>query len=131
MKKSLLLSLVISFVFILFGFSKTTLETPASVKNDFKSEISSIIQNNTGRICGRITDESGTPIPGVSLTLTGPGFPPRTVVSDADGRYCFTGLPAGSYSLTAELEGFRSVKSGDIQVSIDRTVTYNLTMGIA
>jgi large repetitive protein len=56
-------------------------------------------------ISGKVTDENGTPISGVSMTLTGVddlGNPiaPVVVVTDAAGNYSFTGLRPGAYSVT-------------------------------
>ncbi|MFT7723638.1 MAG: SdrD B-like domain-containing protein [Roseateles sp.] len=65
-----------------------------------------------GSLSGRVwldRDDSGladageTGIAGVQLTLTrtsGPGFPPVTVTTDADGNYGFNGLPPGTYTVT-------------------------------
>lgn len=58
----------------------------------------------TGTIDGRVLDAQGAPLPGVTVTLTGPQNT-RTVITDADGVYRFALLLAGRYVVNAELEG--------------------------
>jgi len=58
----------------------------------------------TGTIDGRVLDAQGAPLPGVTVTLTGPQNT-RTVITDADGVYRFALLLAGRYTVNAELEG--------------------------
>ncbi|GLZ42916.1 SdrD B-like domain-containing protein [Actinokineospora sp. NBRC 105648] len=52
-----------------------------------------------GSIAGRVVDDGGTGIAGVSVTLTGPGGP-ITAISAADGSYSFPSLVPGTYTLT-------------------------------
>ena len=65
-------------------------------------------QTITGQISGRITDSSGGVLPGVTVTVVndGTGFT-DTRVTDAAGVYTFTNLRVGTYSVSAELQGFR------------------------
>ncbi len=58
----------------------------------------------TGTIDGRVLDAQGAPLPGVTVTLTGPQNT-RTVITDPDGVYRFALLLAGRYTVNAELEG--------------------------
>ncbi|GLZ37073.1 SdrD B-like domain-containing protein [Actinokineospora sp. NBRC 105648] len=50
-------------------------------------------------LAGTVVDDAGNPIPGVVITLTGPGGP-ATATTSATGDYSFTGLPPGTYSLS-------------------------------
>src|SRR4051794_6175465 len=65
-------------------------------------------QTITGRILGTITDASGAILPGVSVTATRTetGFT-RTAVTDGSGTYAFVDLPVGTYTVKAELQGFK------------------------
>jgi Carboxypeptidase regulatory-like domain len=89
-------------------------------------------QNITGQITGRVTDSSGGTLPGVSVTVvnenTGLSV---TRVTDATGVYVFTNLPVGSYSVAAELEGFRKVQRTGFQLGADGRVSadFSLTVG--
>lgn len=57
------------------------------------------------RIAGQTTDGKGGVLPGATVRLT--GGTTLQAVTDADGRYLFTELPTGNYTLTATLPGFQ------------------------
>lgn len=59
----------------------------------------------TGNITGKVTEGSGTALPGVVVTLSGDRGS-QTAVTDASGSYRFGLVPPGNYTLQAELEGF-------------------------
>ena len=53
-------------------------------------------------ISGRVaTADSGMPVRRATISLAGGSGPRRAVYTDAEGRYSFTGLPAGNYQLNA------------------------------
>ena len=54
-------------------------------------------------IAGRVTDQNGTGLPGVALTLAGAGSGEQ--VSGADGSYVFSGVAAGACTITPALDG--------------------------
>jgi len=56
-------------------------------------------------IRGRITDSAGAPLPGITVRRNGTGRP-LSQQTDAKGFYSFSGLPAGTYTITPEKEGF-------------------------
>lgn len=59
----------------------------------------------TGAIVGCVVDaRSGTPLSGVVVGASG-GAAPATVLTDAQGRFVFSNLPKGSYTLTASMGG--------------------------
>ena len=57
------------------------------------------------RCPGRVVDESGAVLPGANVQLSGPGVN-KFQTTGADGTYRFTGVPAGTYKVTANLVGF-------------------------
>lgn len=61
---------------------------------------------------GKVTDESGAVMPGVSVTISSTALisGTRDTVTGADGRYRFAELPAGDYAVTFTLTGFAPVK---------------------
>jgi outer membrane receptor protein involved in Fe transport len=82
----------------------------------------------TGTIRGTVQDQQGLAMPGVSVTATSPALlGPRTAVSDGEGNYNLSALPAGQYEVTFELSGFTSVKQRTA-VSVGLTVTQNVTL---
>jgi Ca-activated chloride channel homolog len=58
-----------------------------------------------GFLAGTVTDETGSALPGVTITITGPQR--RTTVTNDRGEFRFPGLPPGSYEVRAALAGFR------------------------
>lgn len=86
----------------------------------------------TGAITGVVTDEERTPLPGVTLTLSGANLMgSRTFITDADGSYRFPALPPGGYTLKAELQGFATVIRENIQLTTTVRYTVDLTMKLA
>ena len=61
----------------------------------------------TGVITGVVTDASGSPLPGVQVTLEGDRAA-QVAVTGEDGKFVFGLVPPGSYKVTAALEGFGS-----------------------
>jgi hypothetical protein len=83
-----------------------------------------------GEITGRISDPSGSGIPGAAITLTNTSTNAvRTTASGSDGFYDFPSLPPGSYSLKAEHTGFKS-ETSSVQVQIQQTVRLDFTLQI-
>ncbi len=59
---------------------------------------------NAGRVSGVIEDEQGALIPGAQVVLMAEGASHR-LASGSDGRFCFDGVPAGSFTVTASEQG--------------------------
>src|SRR5437870_11115703 len=89
-------------------------------------------QELRGRITGVVRDNSGSVVPGASVTASGPALiQPQTTTSSADGSYRFPALPSGVYTLTFELTGFRTVKHEGIHVTLNTTLTVDATLQVA
>ena len=88
-------------------------------------------QLSTGQISGRVTDESGAVLPGVTVTAiqTDTGQT-RTSVTDASGVYVLPNLPTGPYRLEAALQGFRSYVQTGIVLQVAGTPSINVVLGI-
>src|SRR5207244_7693669 len=73
----------------------------------------------TASIVGRVTDESGGILPGVTVTATGPALqvPQVVAVTDAQGDYRLTPLPIGTYEATYTLTGFQTVKRDGLRLT--------------
>ena len=84
-------------------------------------------QQESGSLYGTVADSSGTPLAGVTVTLSGIGAP-QTAATDARGNYRFLGLAPGEYELKAELEGFKPVGVRTVTVSVGRDVTLPLRL---
>jgi hypothetical protein len=77
----------------------------------------------TGTILGTVKDTTGAVVPGATVTVTntGTGFS-RSVVSDRNGEYNAPSIPTGTYSVTAEITGFKKVSKTNIHVGVDQRV---------
>ena len=76
-------------------------------------------QENWGTIRGTVKDSSGAVIPGATLTATSPTLVrPIEVATDDKGTYLFSKLPIGTYTITASLTGFKTVRKEDIPVRL-------------
>ena len=89
-------------------------------------------QQTTGNITGRITDDQGAAIPGVTVTglNTQTGFT-RTDVSDAEGIYRLNALPVGTYEVSAELAGFTRFENKAIVLNVGQTLDVSITLKVA
>ena len=88
------------------------------------------IKGSVGNLYGKVTDESGAALPGVSVTLSGVGAPQLTT-SAGQGDFRFLNLSAGSYTIKAELSGFATVEQTNVVVSIGTNVEVMIPMKIA
>jgi len=62
-------------------------------------------QLQSGNLYGTVKDvKNGSPLPGVTVTLTGVGAP-QVQVTNAQGQFRFLSLAPATYSLSAQLEG--------------------------
>src|SRR6266536_4851544 len=75
-------------------------------------------QSSNGAINGNVVDDSGSALPGVTVTATNAGTSAtRSVVSNGTGRYEIPLLPPGTYRVSGELSGFQPVKFDKIVVN--------------
>ncbi|MBI2188019.1 MAG: TonB-dependent receptor [Acidobacteria bacterium] len=88
-------------------------------------------QLSTAQLSGRVADESGAVLPGVTVTATqtDTGLT-RTVVTDETGTYVLPNLPTGPYRLEAMLQGFRTYSQTGIVLQVAATPAINVVMAI-
>jgi hypothetical protein len=88
-------------------------------------------QRTTGEIIGRVTDEQGAVLPGVTVTLSGAGVAGTpVVVTPETGTYRFPLLPPGTYDLEYTLGGFNTLKRTAIPVSVGATVELEIKLTV-
>ena len=71
-------------------------------------------QATQAAIIGVVTDTSGAILPGVTVIATGPALqvPQVDTVTNERGEYRLSPLPIGTYTVTYELPGFQTVRTG-------------------
>lgn len=96
----------------------------------FGLSVAAAAQGALGAIAGTVLDESGAVLPGATVTLSNPGVigGNQTTVSDGQGAFQFTRLVPGTYSVRAELQGFRTVIQENITVNAERTSRADLKL---
>lgn len=95
------------------------------------SLLSAQISTQTGIIRGIVIDEEGEPLPGVSITVSGPSLIGIvTDITSESGSYRARALPPGTYIVQAELEGFQTLIREGVVVRVGMTLTVNLQMKI-
>jgi len=89
-------------------------------------------QQQTGEIYGKAADTSGAVLPGATVTVAGPSLiQPRVAVTSETGTYRVPELPIGTYTVTFELAGFRSLALQDIRVTIGFRAQVNAAMQLS
>src|ERR1044071_81983 len=85
----------------------------------------------TAELNGRVTDESGGVLPGVTVTATqtDTGFT-RSVVTETNGLYVVSNLPTGPYRLEVALQGFRTYVQTGIVLRVAATPTINVVLSV-
>ncbi|HEX8140419.1 MAG TPA: carboxypeptidase regulatory-like domain-containing protein [Pyrinomonadaceae bacterium] len=87
-------------------------------------------QQSSGTLRGQVADEFGGLIVGATVTVTDASGVERTTTTDDEGRYAFTGLAPGRYTLRATSEGFAAFEN-TAEVTAGRTEPLNLTLSVA
>lgn len=90
-----------------------------------------LAQQGTSEVRGRITDQQGGVLPGVTVLVTNQATGIyREVTSNADGTYFVTGIVPGAYEINAQLAGFKKYQRRDVALSIGRTTTVDLQLEV-
>jgi hypothetical protein len=88
-------------------------------------------QQMTGRIIGKVVDNQGEALPGVSIEASGTRLVGRAAaITDTQGVYRLVALPPGSYTVIYSLSGFQSTTRKDIIVQVEGTVTLDIAMAL-
>ena len=89
-------------------------------------------QGTNGTLTGKVTDEQGLALPGVSVTATNQdtGFQ-RSAQSDASGVYSINGLPVGRYEVKSNLTGFSPQTAKAVSVNVSATTSVEFKMTVA
>ena len=82
-------------------------------------------------IAGVVTDDSGGALPGVTVTITNTANGrAQTLVTSDEGRYRAVALQPGPYEVSAELQGFATVRRG-VTLVVGSEASLDLTLGVA
>src|SRR4029078_6697720 len=86
----------------------------------------------SGTIEATVKDESGSVLPGVTVTAASPQLQVGQLVqvSDATGAYKFVDLPAGTYRVRAEVPGLFATVHDDLRLTVGFTARVDLTLKV-
>jgi hypothetical protein len=89
-----------------------------------------VAQLQTGNLYGKVSDQTGAVLPGVTVTLD-TGEAPQIQVTNAQGEFRFLSLAPATYKIKAELQGFSPVEYPHIVINVGRNTNIDLTMSSA
>lgn len=87
---------------------------------------------STGAIAGRVTDETGAALPGVTIEARGAasaGHPAG--VTDRSGNFALTSVPPGTYEVSFRLPGFVGLVKSGVAVDPEDSVRLEIVLHLA
>ncbi|MFQ6617363.1 MAG: TonB-dependent receptor domain-containing protein [Fidelibacterota bacterium] len=85
-----------------------------------------VYSGTTGKISGKVVDKAtGDPLPGANVIIVGTDMGAAT---DVNGEYFILNVPAGTYTIKAEIIGYIPVTNRNIRVLVDLTTKVNFEM---
>jgi hypothetical protein len=87
-------------------------------------------QTFTGGLRGAVRDSGGI-VPGVTVTLLNEGNgATRDAVSNDQGQYNFAAVPPGTYTVKAELTGFKTYEQKALRIAAQQFVTLDIVLEV-
>lgn len=88
-------------------------------------------QNIKAALAGRVTDDQGATLAGVTVTATDADRGvKRTVASDADGAYFIPGLEPGRYKITFSKDGFGEAVRENVALNLGEAIRENVALAV-
>src|SRR5262249_3574081 len=88
---------------------------------------STLRAQTTGSIRGTV-ETGGTALPGVSIEAKRPDLPgTKTAVTDNQGHFLLTLLPPGTYTVTAQLQGFMN-RTETVRLALSQAASITIEM---
>jgi hypothetical protein len=95
------------------------------------SSASAAVQLGTGDLRGRVLDQQGAVLPGVTVVARNEGSGQyRETLSSTDGSFSMIALTPGLYEVTATLSGFKTFQRGGVRVEVGRAVAVDLQLQV-
>jgi hypothetical protein len=90
-------------------------------------------QRLTGSITGMVIDSDGNPLPGCTVTLTGPALQGQIIfVTSEAGTFRFPSVPPGSdFTCTLEMPGFKTIVRPGLKVNVGKATNISVTMELS
>src|ERR1041384_5722639 len=95
------------------------------------STMSAAAQEFRGAVTGRVVDSSGAVLPGVPVTATNVATNVgSTSTTNAEGSYTIPYLTPGTYTVVAELSGFKKLSRDRVEVRIGDRLVVDLRLEV-
>ena len=86
-------------------------------------------QSASGDVRGTVVEQAGGPLAGVDIVVTNTATGmERRGMTTADGLFSVLGLPAGTYDVTATLDGFAQQRQEGVHIFVGQTVLSRLQL---
>ena len=93
--------------------------------------LSGPVLGQTAQVTGRVLDPSSAGIPNVAVTLTNTATGvSKSQQSDQEGRYVVPLLQPGTYRMSVQKEGFRSIDYAGIILEVDQVAHIDLSLEV-
>lgn len=90
-----------------------------------------LAQQASSGMQGRVVDDTGAALPGVTVVITHEGSGMfRQVISNQDGTYYLTGVLPGPYHVTAELSGFSKFDRRNVPLTIGNITPLDIQLKV-
>jgi hypothetical protein len=124
-ESSVILDFDVSKSFVVQGNPKT----PAGIKGFlFKPVVRAMVEKHSGRIEGKVIENETTPIKEAHIKVFKGTEEIGSALSLANGNYAIIGLPAGTFSMTCEAEGYKPSSATNVVVKAKEKTVQNFTL---
>ncbi|MBN1221798.1 MAG: TonB-dependent receptor, partial [Candidatus Aminicenantes bacterium] len=111
---------------------KRTLKVLLAVVLSIGLTASVFAQRQTGSLAGTVHDPEGVPLPGATVSVTGPALMgDASFITTETGTFRFPALPPGTYTVKIELPGFATLSTTGVIVNIGKTTALDIKMEMA
>src|SRR5437773_1975367 len=108
-----------------FGSLVLLLFLPGLAQSNLRAQV------DRGGVVGTVTDSSRAVVPGVTVTITNVRTNQSTkLTTDVNGSYTASLLRIGTYTVTAEKEGFQKTFQSNLEVGVNQVVRVDLVLKI-
>lgn len=88
-------------------------------------------QTSMGGVNGTVTDSTGAMLPGATVTLVNQATNIQSVrVTNQNGYFTFVNVRPGTYTLSVELQGFKTAKIAPFTVDVNETVSRSVALEV-
>ena len=92
---------------------------------------SALAQVLYGSLLGNVTDETGSAVPGATVTITQRETrASHDAVTDSAGAYHFTLVQSGTYTITVKLSGFRTFTRTQVPVTLNNVTRVDVSLQV-